>query len=61
MSVLLDCLILGLNLCRTPEQLEAWWEWPAHREARHQLDGDEMVTIANARVQRLRALEAMAR
>jgi hypothetical protein len=60
-SVLADCLILAMNLCRTAEQLEAWWEWPAHREARHQLDGAEMVAIANLRVERMRALEAMHR
>ena len=53
-SPLLASILLAIDLCRYPEQLAAWWDWPAHREARWHLSPEEAAIAADA-VQRRRA------
>lgn len=53
-SPLLASILLAIDLCHHPTQLAAWWDWPAHRDARWHLSPEEAATAADA-VQRRRA------
>jgi hypothetical protein len=43
-------------LCDRPAQLAAWWDWPAHREARWRLDAAESAQAVAALDRRADAL-----
>lgn len=51
-------MLLAIELCQHPDQLAAWWDWPAHREARWHLSAEEQGMAAAAVDRRHRALAA---
>jgi hypothetical protein len=53
---LLAALLLGLDLCRRADQVEAWWNWPAHVRAAARLDDAERAVLVEARERRHRDL-----
>jgi hypothetical protein len=50
---LLASILLAIELCDRPAQLAAWWDWPAHREARWRLSPEE-AALAVAAMERRR-------
>lgn len=40
-GVALAAIMLAVDLCDSPGQLEQWWVWPAHTKARGLLGADE--------------------
>ncbi len=59
-SPLLASIQLAVELCRDPRQLLAWWEWPAHRQARWHLSPEEAAIAAEAMAARREALQQAA-
>jgi len=57
-SPLLGAILLAISLCQRAEQLAAWWDWPAHREARWHLSPEEAAQAADAMDRRRRELSA---
>jgi hypothetical protein len=57
-SPLLAAILLAIDLCQRPDQLAAWWDWPAHRDARWRLSPDEQATASQAAQRRRAALES---
>lgn len=47
-SPLLASILLAIDLCHHPAQLAAWWDWPAHRDARWHLSPEEAAIAAEA-------------
>jgi hypothetical protein len=41
-------MLLAIELCQRPDQLAAWWDWPAHREARWHLSAEEQAQASAA-------------
>ena len=56
-SPLLASILLAIALCRSPEQLAAWWDWPSHRDARWHLTAQEQAHANAARLSRMSTLE----
>jgi hypothetical protein len=57
-SPLLAAILLAVDLCQRPDQLAAWWDWPAHRDARWHLSAEEQATASQAAAARRAALES---
>lgn len=57
-SPLLAAILLAIALCDRADQLAAWWDWPAHREARWRLSAEEQQAAAAARLARATALQS---
>lgn len=57
-SPALAAILLAIELCQHPEQLAAWWDWPAHRDARWHLSAEEQAAALAAAKRRNAALEA---
>lgn len=55
-SPLLAAVLLAIELCTSPAQLAAWWDWPAHREARWCLSDAERALADAARVARAQSV-----
>lgn len=55
-SPLLASVLLAIELCTSPAQLAAWWDWPAHREARWCLCDAERALADAARIARIERL-----
>jgi hypothetical protein len=47
-SPLLGSILLAIALCERTDQIAAWWDWPAHREARWHLSPEESAQAADA-------------
>lgn len=54
-------MLLAIALCQRLDQLAAWWDWPAHREARWHLSAEEQAQARNALDRRADAIMARAR
>lgn len=59
-SPLLASILLAVDLCHHPAQLDAWWDWPSHRAARWHLTPEEAATAADALQRRHAALACAA-
>lgn len=55
-SPLLAAMLLAIDLCTHPDQLAAWWDWPAHRAARWHLSPEEQAQANAVRKARAAAL-----
>lgn len=47
-SPALAAILLAIDLCQRPDQLDQWWDWPAHREARWHLSPEEQALARQA-------------
>ncbi len=59
-SPLLASILLAVELCHRPDQLDAWWDWPSHCAARWHLTPEEQRAAAEALERRRAALLAVA-
>lgn len=57
-SPALAAILLAIELCQRPEHLAAWWDWPAHRDARWHLSAEEQAAALAAAKRRKATLEA---
>jgi len=59
-SPLLASILLAVDLCQRPDQLDAWWDWPSHRAARWHLTPEEQQAAAEALERRRAVLDRAA-